>query len=137
MRTAIYARISKDDEGESVNVKIQKDECRRYAEAQGWERTAAQSRRASVRWTPVEMQLDRGWLQRGLPGCEAEAVAASPVQVQVVSSGCKLLHLYHHRCRFEHPVTQTAHAATSSIVRARMGSDQLDPCTGRASLPAR
>jgi site-specific DNA recombinase len=37
MRTAIYARISKDDQGEAENVEIQVDECQDYAAGQGWQ----------------------------------------------------------------------------------------------------
>jgi site-specific DNA recombinase len=36
MRTAIYARESKDDQGEAINVDIQIDECKDYAADQGW-----------------------------------------------------------------------------------------------------
>ncbi|HEX8135799.1 MAG TPA: recombinase family protein [Actinomycetes bacterium] len=37
MQTAIYARISKDDQGEAENVEIQVDECQEYAAQQGWQ----------------------------------------------------------------------------------------------------
>ena len=37
MRTAIYARLSKDWTGEGENVEIQKAECAEYAQERGWE----------------------------------------------------------------------------------------------------